>query len=79
MSNGQNFPGKDDEWHLNLPKSNIPTDPNEYIDNQQYHQRRSSHIGRQVLYSILVGFKKCVTQRARKLKKSSGKKSREIK
>ena len=48
MSNGQNFPGKDDEWHLNLPKSNIPTDPNEYIDNQQYHQRRSSHVGRYV-------------------------------
>merc|ERR1712156_830185 len=45
MSYKQNFPGKDEDWNFrNLPKSNIPTDPNEYIDNQQYHQRRSSHV-----------------------------------
>ena len=49
MSNRQNLPGKDEDWNFrNLPKSNIPTDPNEYIDNQQYHQRRSSHVGRYV-------------------------------
>ena len=47
MSDGQNYPGKDEEGHLSLPRSNKPTDPNEYhIDNQQYHQRRSSHVGR---------------------------------